>query len=285
MNAFTSNAYNFKRLWVDGAAIEKIVLTHPMRFDADAIRQEFFLAADGPGIPVISHEALSGTPSMGRYYGFEVADRLKSIFGEAKIIIGIREQKSIIRSLYDEYIIRGGTQNLEQFIGTKLDRPGYRPLCRIDNFEYNLLISKYIDLFGKSNVIVMPLEILRTNKDCYMRMLLDFTGAEGPVQADHPPRNVGRGAFVMEIERRINHVLKFDNAQFSDYKDYPLSIRLKNRSLRIAQKYLPKNLNANREKRYKALISQFVGPYFQGSNTQTARITGLDLEALGYDMG
>jgi hypothetical protein len=283
-NIFNSGNYDFQVMWGKGEAIEKIVMPHPMRFDAGDARRDFFSELDNNRIPVITHEALSGVPNAGIYYGFQVADKLKIIFGDAKIIIGIREQKSMIRSMYGQYIVRGGVKNLENFLGCGNSRLGFRPVCRLDHFEYDLLISYYIKLFGVENVLCLPIEILRINKQKYMEMLLDFTHASGSAQADLPPINVGRGAFVMEMERKINHVLKLESYQFERYKDYPISIRIKNRILRLSQKYLPKSLNANRESEYRDLIKEFVGSYFKESNKLTASITGIDLQELGYDM-
>ena len=55
---------------------------------------------DEAKVPVISHERLSGYPHSGGHDSKEIAHRLAAVFPNAKVVIVIREQKSMILSNY-----------------------------------------------------------------------------------------------------------------------------------------------------------------------------------------
>jgi hypothetical protein len=285
-NVFSAPGSCFRQVWSFGEIAERIILPHPMRFDPAAQRADFDRAFDrafdGRGVPVVSHEALSGVPSAGRYHGFEVAGRIHAIFPDARILIGVREQRSMIRSLYDEYVVRGGVDTAEDFLGVGLIRTGFRPLCRLDHFEYDLIWRRYAELFGPENVLVAPLERLGLDQSAYLARLCAFSGVPDMTLADLPRRNVGRGALTMEIERRLNHVIRFKRGRFEGYGAYPWPIRARNRFLRLFQRAIPARFHARRERKLRALIAEIVGDSFAPSNRRLAEATGLDLADLGY---
>jgi hypothetical protein len=131
---------------------------------------------------------------------------------------------------------------------------------------------------------VLPIEQLRADKAGYLDRLSAFTGVPIPRDAALPARNVGRGALVMDMERRLNHVLRADRAKHADYRTVPLSIRMKNRALRTAQRTIPASMHGRMEARHRTVIRDCVGDYFRSSNARTAALCALDLRALGYDI-
>lgn len=285
-NIFGAPQTPLHQVWGFGEIVERVILPHPMRFDAAAHRAAFDAAwnalSDGRGVPVISHEALSGVPSAGRYNGHEIAGRLHEIFPDARIVIGIREQRAMIRSLYDEYVTRGGSESLEDFLGVGIVRPGFRPTCRMDHFEYDMHWRRYATLFGPGNVLVAPLELLARDQTAYLARLFAFTGVEVPASAGLPPRNVGRGALTLECERLLNHVIRINRGRYEDYAAYPWPYRARNRLLRLIQRAAPARWHARRERRMHALIAGIAGEGFAASNRRLAELTGLDLAALDY---
>jgi len=44
----------------------------------------------------------------------------------------------MIRSTWGEYVRKDGEWPLEEFIGPGEGKPGFRPICRLDHFEYSL---------------------------------------------------------------------------------------------------------------------------------------------------
>jgi hypothetical protein len=85
-----------------------------------------------------------------------VADRLRDVFFdcECKIIIGIRNQESMILSIYSEYIKRGGTKSLERLIFSPYSEGRFI----LNRLQYDGFVSKYFAVFGNKNVFVYSFE-------------------------------------------------------------------------------------------------------------------------------
>lgn len=96
-------------------------------------------------------------------------NRIKMFFPDAKIVLFLREQKSIICSAYQQYIKNGGTYNLHKYIyGGKN--------FQFEHLLYDKVISYYDTLFGKDSVYVYLYEDFKQNPDSF---LLDFNKTFG----------------------------------------------------------------------------------------------------------
>ena len=131
--------------------------------------EELERLADDPRVPVLSDETLCGDPFQRRYDGSYVADRIHEVFPRAKILIGIREQKATAVSSYREYIFLGGTLSLEEFIGTGHEPLSYTPILREDFLAYHLVVGYYHELYGRENVLVLPIELLQRDQSGYIQ--------------------------------------------------------------------------------------------------------------------
>ena len=126
----------------------------------------------------ISSEAFSGiryNVYTSGYTNVSVAKRLKNIFENPKILIGIRNQKSMIESLYKGLVHYGYLGDFENFFREHLRN------CQFDIFKYHTLIKFYEDFFGKENVHVYLYENFFNKdnaKDVLMRMGIDTEGIE-----------------------------------------------------------------------------------------------------------
>jgi hypothetical protein len=265
--------------------MERFVLVNPFRFDGAEAR-----AAFEPGLreaeersltPVISHEALSGQPNARRYYGREVAERLREAFPEAKVVIGIREQRSMVMSLYRQHIRTGGYYTIREYIGTGSESAGFEPMCRLDWLEYHLLVEHYQRLFGAENVLVLPLEWLRMGPAGYLRRLLRFAG--------HTPReapdgyeisNRGWGGLTLALRRRANLVIRKRPMLGGPSPAYRLLIRMCNALDRLT----PEALDNRVERPIRRFIERRTRGCFAESNDRLQRVTDLDLGALGYEL-
>ena len=83
------------------------------------------LIAGQPGRAcVFSAERLSGNPHSGGYDAAEMADRVKAAFGEAKILILVREQVSMLVATYKQYIKKRGQawpRHLDRVLDSTID--------------------------------------------------------------------------------------------------------------------------------------------------------------------
>ena len=272
-----------------GEAVENFVLTHAARFQAQEINREFFSAMeelhlDEKLMPVISHEDLSGYPQSFRYYGSTVAKRLHETFPNAQILIGVREQKSILRSMWGEYIRSDGDRTIQEYFGDGVERLGFRPICRFDHFEYPLLINQYIELFGRDRVQVLPLELLRNDSLAYEQVVHDFCDTGLNAEIAHPVSNVGFGARTLSIQRVLNRITKIPWLWSGDYDSLPLVSRVKLRMVRELERVIPKSWHEKEDKKIRDYIAEATGDYFRESNRELAELTGYDLASLGYDV-
>ncbi|MEO0535494.1 MAG: hypothetical protein AAF215_16680 [Cyanobacteria bacterium P01_A01_bin.123] len=269
-----------------GEAIEHFVLTHPCRFDAGKIRKKFFESIHQGGnhklIPTISHEDLSGHPVKGKYYEFEVVERIKQVFPHSKILIVVREQQSMIRSFYNQYVVQGGEYSIKHFVGDDIERPGFSPIFRLDHLEYNLLVEKYISYFGVDSVLVLPREILSSNQFLFLQKFYDFIGNNTEVKTFSTAANVSMGAATVELRRLLNSLPGNLPPLWEKYDSTPILWRAKNRFCRYIDMILPSFLDREATSYIKKAISDRVGSYYSTSNQRLQQYVDFDLSQLGY---
>ena len=128
-------------------------------------------------IGVISSEFLSGNLYLNGGMDSKVyADRLKLIFPKAKILIVIREQSSFLYSFYKHDIsYNGGFWGIEEFLEPKwhfMRRSCFHPRFVL----YFGLIKYYQEIFGKKNVLILPFELLKTEKNKFLIEMAKFLG-------------------------------------------------------------------------------------------------------------
>jgi len=132
-----------------------------------------------PDVVGISSEGYSGMVLDGAQRAFK-ARALNEAFPEAKVLIIIREQKSMIESSYVEFLRHGGYGSLERFLLDPSMSHSYQILNNafvtnvVMNYRYSLLISYYQKLFGKEKVLALPLELLRENAEVFVGHICEF---------------------------------------------------------------------------------------------------------------
>jgi len=131
-------------------------------------------------INIISAEALSGYPFIKSVNRSLILNRIKNIFPEAKIILGIRSQDKLIQSFYSLYIREGGTLKLNELL--EKQKKGYFGYSIYDSLietidlealNYSLVLRQLYGLFDKKDVYVFLLEELK-NSSKAITNLSDF---------------------------------------------------------------------------------------------------------------
>jgi len=143
---------------------------------------------------VYSSERLSGNPHSGGYDAAEMANRVCEVFERPRILVVVREQRSILQSNFKQYIRMGGTCTLEEYLTPPWD--GRVPHFRLDNFCYHHLLDYYGKLLGKEQVLALPYELLRSDPHEFSGALLDFMGLE--------QRNLGPEVFEQTVNPSMN---------------------------------------------------------------------------------
>lgn len=123
-----------------------------------------------------------------------MAERLKCLFPEAKILIVIRNQMDALRSMYS-FMVRERGENInisygrpsvasfEQWIA---DQEAFLPRSYLLTLRYYELISYYWKLFGKDNTTVLFFEDLVRSPDKFFEQLACYFDVESIGYASKP---------------------------------------------------------------------------------------------------
>lgn len=99
-------------------------------------------------------------------YQQKIAKELSNHFKNAKILITTRQEDEFKKSLYNQYILNGGTDSLHRFI---LKSKHLKTL-----FDYDRITTMYSDFFGESNVIIKKYEDLKSNPKQFLSELCEL---------------------------------------------------------------------------------------------------------------
>ena len=232
-----------------------------------------------PRIPILSEEVLSGDPVQRRYDGRYIADRIHDAFPNARILIGVREQQSMVLSTYREYIWGGGVLPLEVYIGRGDEPMGITPIMQPDYLEYDNIVGYYHRLYGPENVLVMPFERLRSDPTGYIRAILDFCRCPGQVDRPAMPRRVGLSASALALHRMLNPVIRYNPLR----PTFSRTHHFINRFAKLVDRMTPSRWSSAWEKRWRDTVERRYLGMFRESNRRLSQLTGIDFKALGYD--
>lgn len=106
-----------------------------------------------------------------------IAERLRALFGEARIIVNIRSQLDQLVSMYRfQYARATHSQSIREYIesGSNNYVGG-----RVFHLDYDKLIACYTHLFGRQNVGVFLFEDLVRDPESYAGKICAFIGVDG----------------------------------------------------------------------------------------------------------
>jgi len=265
--------------------VQRFILCNAFSFDPGAARAPFDRglqeAARGGRVPVMSHEQLSGHPIGGTYETKEIADRLHATFPEARILIGIREQKAMILSFYRQAIRKGHAMSLSELIGTGQEPAGWAPRLRLEHLAFHHAVSYYQGLFGPERVLVLPMELLKQDQAEYVARIARFTGLQAPDLEVRKPENVGWLGFALAVRRRLNLLVPRRQLGGPYCRRWYIAWKITD----LVNAAAPRKLHQAFDDRLRAQIAQRVGDFYRDSNRELEHRAGLDLGGFGYDVG
>ncbi|MCH2134168.1 MAG: sulfotransferase [Phycisphaerales bacterium] len=165
-------------------------------------------ADPGDDCAAISHERFSGNPHSGAYDMHQTACRLHAVAPDARIFIAVREQQSMVESLWSQGVRTGLSYSISDYL-----RPMDAEDFRIPRFEsryllYHRIVQAYIDRFGRDRVLVMDFEGLRHDPMAYMERLCTFAGVSAPSGLDIQSRYARPAALEAAWRRRGNRLFR-----------------------------------------------------------------------------
>jgi hypothetical protein len=255
-------------------------------FDAKEMRRRYapFVArAEAQNLHfVLSHERLSGYPPSGGYDRVLIAQRLQATFPGARVLIIIREQISLIRSLYSQYITDGGDLSLARFLDTPEPQLGRMPGFRLEVYEFDRLIAYYQQLFGADRVLVLPFEAMFGDLPAFLRSITDFMALPPPVSMPTVVTNRRRPVPMQTMQRLGNRLFSNNELSRGAWFAIPRFPRRFGAFEHAFHALTPGRLETALYARLGRRIREFAGDHYGESNHRTSSLIGVDLKAYGY---
>ena len=166
---------------------------------------------------LISDESLTTPWLSGRTF-VAAAATLKEVFPGARIIMTVREQTDMLRSVYLQRL-RGGVtlspaacfgydRRRGEFVTFDTGRNPYsESYVDVEYFNYNHVADCYANLFGQDNVHVLSHEQLRTDPKAFLAKLAAAVGTEVPKDLPVARENAALGRLGMYAARFFNILL------------------------------------------------------------------------------
>jgi hypothetical protein len=273
---------------------DQLVLPHPFVFNPQKARQTLLPDLRIPMqhnlVPVLSHERFVGALNSSGRDSIPLAQRLAVCFPEARILMVIREQSSMLFSSYNQYVRSGGTHTLRRYLKALGIDKNYGDVGEFDliRFNYDYLIQIYYDLFGREKVLVLPYELFRDQPQEFVTQIVQFCGllVRAELIAGMPYTQVVNPALSpisIRLKRCLNYGTTTPNAMNGGglFPSKRNNDKIK-RGLSYLDRHLPESWKNNSKSRMEASIQHAIGNRYAESNAQTQRLTGLDLKQYGY---
>ena len=266
-------------------AAARIVLPRELDFDAESTRRwihDRIAEVEHRGSSVIiSNERFSGNPASGWSDAERNVQRLASLLPEARILLVVREQHALVRSIWLQQIRIGGISGIEDFL-----RPLDSGDHRLPAFDPGFLgFDRFVDLldrvFGAENVLVLPFEGLRDDPARHLARVEEFSKIPLPPPPDTGPVFSAPPLLEAAVLRRVN--LLAVRSSLHRAPPFPRLARPGRRIAsaigRIATKSGETRRRAHADRIIKERLSDLDLP---ASNRRLSSRIGLDLSAFGW---
>ena len=235
----------------------------------------------GEGVPVITSESLVGSPLTGGDNAEMILHRLHETLPQSRILIVIREQRAMLRSLYQLLVNWGSPHSIDVLINNTL--PGNAPRFRPEFLCFDRMIKAYQASFGEKNVLVLPMEFFQQRAEIFLESVNNFCGVDMgrfPISADTSKReNSTRSLASLEYKRLYN---RFVAKTIFNPNGFHRPHKVQGAA--NVNLVLPSRLAQWQETRFSNTVKLLLGDYYAQSNDRTQLLTGIDLKALGYQV-
>jgi hypothetical protein len=271
--------------------VNRLITIRPLEFDAAAIRKDLqpsiegALAADL--VPVVCFGRLSGHPFSGGYDSKEIADRLKQVLPEGRILVVVREQRSMIVSTYKQYVKAGGSAKVSQF----LNRPNQDwrvPTFDFAHFEYHRLIGYYHSLYGSEAVLALPYDLLIEDGRGFIEKIARFAGHPVPEEVldriSFARMHGARPALSLAATRQLNRFGPRNTLNPAPLFESKAIVNLAERLQKVDHRRsrVRSTFAARSEAHLGRAVQEIVGDRYAASNRILAGTIGIDLAAYGW---
>lgn len=185
------------------------VTTDPIYYSAEDERNLIWphLRHDRPNL--LSREAFSGAlyASLIKHkldHRSSILLNLRASVPEARILIVLRRQDGLSRSIYRQYLKFGGTARIDRFYGVSGNAAALFPLNR---FRFSAYVNYLIEIFP-AGVLVLVFEDLLRNPIAFLGKLCAFMSVPMPDIRLAKTNTTTLGSVGMETSRLLNKFFK-----------------------------------------------------------------------------
>lgn len=213
-----------------------------------------------------------------------VAQRLKALFGEARVLVIVRNQFNALASMYAFQKLRGSNVSNKALFGN----PSMKTIddwieeqiinlyvSYIKTLKYCEIADHYASLFGDKNVHVLPLELMDENSNAFLEEIGDICGCPAPVVSVEESRSNRKA-------RPSRKRMLYQSIRSKFAKDISLSTYLPGPLRGLWAVLIDRGATFEPEisERHKAWLADFYGP----SNRRFQEKFGIDVEKYGYPL-
>jgi len=275
---------------MDSLALQLCLIeASPFNFDADKPKQWIRERLEEQGNPaelqpVLTGESLVGHTHCGGYNAKVNADRLKEAFPEAKILIVVREQKSMIRSLYKTFVVWGMPHSIDRLLNP-VDA-NMSPQFNLDFLRYDMLVDYYQQLYGKDSVLVQPYELFAADSVAFLQSIYTLCGREVDQEqlSKFPTQrtlNKNQTMANLLLQRWHNYFFLSNPFNYSGLFNSNED-NLQKRLVRSKKNPLPEFMDNWFEESFARKVATHCDGRFNQSNQNLEALTGLSLQQYGY---
>ena len=190
--------------------VHAVTRKDPLYFDPQEALALLAGRLRGDRVNLLSNESLSGPPYAGVAEGgldhrSPVLRNLKAAFPDARVVLVLRRQDGLARSLYRQYLKRGGTARVDRFYG--MGAAHQPPMMSLDRFHFSPFVRCVFESFG-SRVLVSTFEQFLRDQQSFLERLCHFIGIERPDIKLDPENATRMGPAGMEVTRLLNFAFR-----------------------------------------------------------------------------
>jgi hypothetical protein len=257
-------------------------MPHGLEFDGDAWRarcERRLARLPADSVPVMSQERLAGNPVSGGYDSAELAMRIRSTMPGARVLIIVREQCAMLKSVYRHYVREGGPLSFAEFVAAP--ETAKLPKFTAGFLEYDRLAAWYVDLFGSERVLVLPVEMLIADASTFVGTIAAFAGQPRAAEADLEDSRANPGPAVasLPIRRAANRLVHRSEISPGALLRVATSDRVYTRVASLIPRSVERRVSNALDER----ASRFCVDRYRASNTRLSDLMSLDFASFGYD--
>jgi len=239
--------------------------------------------------PVASHERLSGYPLFGGYDRLSILNRISKTNLNVKILYVIREQNTWLYSAWKQVIVDGSNISLDRYINSPPAHPDLviPSIFRLEYLNYSREIKELYKLFGTENVCVVPVELIGTDFNKFVKRLKKILNSDliNISKDSLKLSNKSHKLSSIYIQKVLNtYLFKNSSSRFGLLNERHDSVRsFRGRIINFLNVVPDLPWSDKVALAHKNKIDSVIGDYYALSNVETSDLIGMDLSKYGYN--